>query len=422
MKKRSCRTVSRLAVAVAVGLSLVMAAVSAAIAEDQSGGLPGDWLSHYVTARSMGVGGAYVSTADEPLAALWNPAGFSQIFQNVVHFETTRLFEGTSVNGFSFARPGSRFPNFGFTILHLRSGDFERTNELNESMGTFSEGETAFLLSASKRIARRLTLGTNVKVIHQQIDVFSGSGVGADLGLLVELTPALRVGASVLNIGGPTLTLRSVGERYPVEFRGGVSAYLLGGRSVFTAEIDRRSSSKVSYHGGSEFWVHPSMALRVGYHRSAPSGGFSYRFASGIRIDYGMSNQELGATHRIGVSYQFGGFYASSEAYPPVFSPIGEQSVTRFDLKARAKSEIRNWRLDILDKSDQVVRSFSGQEAPPAHVMWDGKSESGLPLPDGIYRYTLVVIDDEGRRIEGRVRSVEITTAGPEGAIPIVVE
>jgi len=163
------------------------------------------------------------------------------------------------------------------------------------------------------------------------------------------------------------------------------------------------------------------LALRMGYNDSWFSGGASFDLANGMRFDYGMSNHLLGTVHRVGLSYGFGGFYASSKADPPVFSPIGAQSVTRFDLEARTKADAARWSFDIVDKSDQVVRRFSGAGKPPAHVMWDGKNESGMPLADGAYRYQLVVVDAEGRETVGRRQIVEITTAGPQGDVPIVI-
>ncbi|MCK5407273.1 MAG: hypothetical protein KAJ37_07460, partial [Candidatus Krumholzibacteria bacterium] len=117
-----------------------------------------------------------------------------------------------------------------------------------------------------------------------------------------------------------------------------------------------------------------------------------------------------------------GGFFASSEAVPPVFSPIGQQSITKFHLKTRTKTEATSWSLEIVDKSNQVVRRFSGKGAPPAHVMWDGKDEAGLPLPDGVYKYTLIVIDTEGRELLAHERTVEITTEGPQGTVPVFTE
>jgi hypothetical protein len=408
--------------ALAYGFSIAMAGGTTVRAEEQNGGVPGDWLSQYESARSMGIGGAFVAAADEPLGVIWNPAGLSQMDQNTVHFETVQLFEGTSINGFGFGMPGRRFPSVGITVLHLGTGDFIRTNDLNEPLGTFNEGETAFLLSAAKSLKPEFTLGANVKVIHQSIAEFKASGVGIDVGLIYNLSPSMRLGASLLNLGGPNLTLRSIDESFPAEFRGGLSMYLFDGRGLITAEVDHRSGPGASFHGGSEFWIQRSLALRFGFNDTSPGGGFSYRASPEVRLDYGLSDHELGVTHRIGISYRFGGFFASSDANPPIFSPIGEQSVTRFNLRAKAKSDISMWRLDIVDKSDQVVRSFSGRGNPPAHVMWDGKSETGFSLPDGGYRYWLVVEDEVGREITGRIRTVEITTTGPRGVVPVIIE
>lgn len=408
----------------AAALAIAIASVlffggSAAWAEDQTGGLPGEWLSRYLGARTAGVGGAFVAAADDPTGVVWNPAGLSLLAQNEVLFETTRLYESTSINTLSFAVPGRRIPSFGITILSLGSGDFERTNELNESLGEFKEGEMAFLLSASKNVTRKLYLGANLKVARQSVEDFSGSGVGADIGMLYQLTPALRLGASLLNIGGPTVSLRSTDEKYPIDFRGGLAVYFLSGRALVSGEIDHRSDAGTGFRFGTEFWVHSSLGLRFGYSEEAPAGGFSFRVTPGMQFDYAAVNEVLGVTHRIGLSYRFGGFYASSQADPPVFSPIGERSVTKFHLAAKTKADADGWTLEIVDKSNQLVRRFSGKGVPPAHVMWDGKDETGLPLPDGVYKYRLVVVDLEGRELDSHVREVEITTEGPKGAVPV---
>jgi hypothetical protein len=360
-----------------------------------------------------------VATANEATGVVWNPAGLTLLSQNQVYFETTRLFEDTSVNGFSVAFPARRFPSFGLTILSLRSGEFERTNELNESMGQFNEGDMAFILTASKSLNPRFSLGTNVKIVRQTIEEFDAAGVGVDVGLIYHVTPSLRLGSSMLNLGGPTLTLREIDESYPAEFRGGFALEFFSSRGMITGEINHRSGPGASFLGGAEFWVHPLMALRFGYAQDSPSGGFSYRVMPGMRFDYAATDHELGVTHRFGISYEFGGFFASSEAVPPVFSPIGQHSVTKFHLKAKTKAEAEKWNLEIIDKSGQVVRRFSGNGLPPAHVMWDGKDETGLQLPDGRYRYQLVVFDQEGRKISGHERKVEITTEGPQGTVPV---
>jgi hypothetical protein len=43
-----------------------------------------------------------------------------------------------------------------------------------------------------------------------------------------------------------------------------------------------------------------------------------------------------------------------------------------------------------------------------------------LLLSDGDYRYTLTVHDVEGRVIESHTRVVQISTGGPQGAVPVI--
>jgi hypothetical protein len=389
-------------------------------AEDQNGGAPGEWLSSFTGARTLGLGGAFVATADEPLGVVWNPAGLSRLDQNEARFETAHLFEGTSLNSLSFAVPGSRLPSFGVSMIHLSSGDFERTNELNDPLGTFSAGNTAFLLTASKNFTPRLSVGGNLKVVRQSVEEYSGGGVGVDVGAIYEVMPNLAIGLSMLNLAGPNITLRDTEESFPIEFRTGLATSFLGGRAMVTAEIDQIDGQGVRLRGGSEYWVQPAIGLRVGYDDHYPAGGFSYRFARGLQIDYGLTDHELGINHRVGVAYRFGGFFAHSQAQPEVFSPTGEQSVTKIELQSRTKAEAKDWGVSIVSKSDQVVRRFAGKGVPPAHLVWDGKDETGLPLPDGSYRYQLVVHDDQGREVSSSTQIVEIATSGPQGTIEFV--
>ena len=390
--------------------------------EEPTNGVPGDWLSRYAGARSVGMGGAFVASMDSPLGSLWNPAGLSVLSQNQVSFETSRLFESTSMHAIGFAIPSQRLPSFGLSIFNLRSGDFERTNDLNQSIGTFGESDIAFLLTASKNLSRELALGVTAKVVQQSLDDQSAVGVGADIGVLYDITPSFRVGASVLNVGGPSMQFRTIDETYPVEFRMGLALRLLDGRGLVSAEFDHQSGPGATLRTGGEFWVAHGLALRVGYDDTAPTGGFSYEVNPAFRFDYGVTNQVLGITHRVGLSYRFGGFFASSKAEPSVFSPIGSKSVTKIHLQARTKADVTSWSLEIVDQSGRVVRHFGGKGNPPSHVMWDGQDSVGLPLADGVYKYQLTVIDAQGRTIAGQERQVEITTEGPEASVPVIIE
>jgi hypothetical protein len=405
--------------AAALLAALVWAATPAA-AQQENAGNPGEWLSRYTSARTLGMGGAYVATADDPLGVLWNPAGISTMDQNELRFENARLFEDTSINGFGFAVPGSWLPSFGVSVVSMGSGDFQRTNDMNDPLGTFKNAETAYLLTASKAFSPRLSIGTNFKFVQQAVEDFNAQGFGMDLGVLFDVTPTIRVGGSVANLAGPSLKLRDVAEAYPVAFRGGVAAEMFNGRGLMSLELDQSTGLGASFHAGAEYWLQPMLALRAGFNDSYGTGGLTYHFAPQYQLDYAIADQPLGLTHRVGLSYRFGGFFASSKAEPAIFSPTGEKAVTKISLNARTKGEPDSWTLEIVNKSDEVVRRFAGQGQPPAHVQWDGKDETGMPLADGTYHYRLTVKDREGRSLMATNHTIEISTTGPEGKVPVI--
>ena len=299
-----------------LGIAIGAGAAAAQSTQAQTGGLPGEWLARYSNARSLGFGSANVAIADDPLGVMWNPAGLSFMNQDELRFENAQLFGETSLNSLGFAVPGSRWPSFGVSMVSLSSGDFERTNDVNDALGTFKEGETAWLLSASKAFSPRLALGANVKLVQQTVESFSANGTGVDLGALFQLTPGLKLGASMMNVGGPSLKLRDVTESYPSQLRGGAALGLLQGRAMIAVELDHADGLGTQFHGGAEYWILSGMALRMGWSPDGASGGFTYRVGPRYTIDYAAADHPLGLQHHVGVSAHFGGYYASSAAAP----------------------------------------------------------------------------------------------------------
>ena len=406
------------AVLLAAGLTLPISAAVAATSD--TGGYPGSWLLDYAGARTLGLGGAFVAVADDALGSLWNPAGLQRMNQNQLMFENVHLFEDTSVNSFGVAVPGNWLPSFGLSVVMLHSGDFQRTDELNDPLGTFSETETAYTLTMAKAINPHFQVGANIKMVQQSLESYSASGFGTDLGAIVDVGHGLHFGAMAANVGGPSIQLRSTAESYPTEYRIGGAYDMFRGRGLLVAQLDQVAATGTHYHAGTEYWLLPGIGLRAGIMDNRATGGFSYRFAPQYQLDYGVVDHPLGLSHRVGISYDFAGFFASSHADAEVFSPTGDKATTQISLNARTKGEPDSWKLNLVDKSGTVVRSFGGPGLPPSHVQWDGKNESGLPVADGYYSYTLEVKDKVGRVLTGTTRKVEISTTGPQGAVPIV--
>src|SRR5258705_6257806 len=202
MKRMSPSIVLNLALALALFLG-----AGSAWGEQENGGAPGSWLSTYVGARTLGLGGAFVGAADDASSVVWNPAGLSTLVPNELHMDAARLFEDTTIGSFGFAIPGNKLPSFGLTVLTLRSGAFEKTDEMNNPLGTFNESETAYIFTMSRAFTPRLAVGVNSKLVRQSIEDFNGGGFGFDIGAIASITPRLKVRAPAPNLGGPNNTL-----------------------------------------------------------------------------------------------------------------------------------------------------------------------------------------------------------------------
>lgn len=407
-----------LAVLLPLALALVLAPACAR-ADTAAAGDPGAWFARFTTARMLGLGGAGVATGPGALGALWNPAALSFHEQDELGFENARLFEDTGVNAFGLVVPGSRLPSVGLAMVSLHSGGFQRTDEMNNDLGTFDESETAWLLSLSHALSPRASVGASATMVRQSVESFSGGGFGFNVGGLMQVTPGLKLGLTLSDLGGPSITLRDTPEKWPMRVRGGGALTVLNGRGLIVAEVDQAAGPGVTFHGGTEYWLTPMLGFRAGVDDTRGTGGFTYRFAPQYELDYALADHPLGMTQRIGLSVRFGGFFSSSRAEPEVFSPTGERAVTQIALNAHTRADADHWSLDVMDKSDHVVRRFGGPGRPPDHVEWDGKDDTGLPLADGTYRYRLTVQDKEGRIMMSPIRKLEISTSGPQGAVPV---
>lgn len=98
------------------------------------------------------------------------------------------------------------------------------------------------------------------------------------------------------------------------------------------------------------------------------------------------------------------------------FSPNadGVKDVLRFLPEATSASTILSWSLSVLDASRQPVRRFTGNNAPPASVSWDGKNQTGGQAADGIYIGQLEVRYDTGATEQANSFEITLDTVAPK--------
>jgi hypothetical protein len=286
----------------------------------------GSFARDGVGGRAFGLGGAFVSIADDASATVWNPAGLAQLDGLSLEAMYTNKF-GQDID-FQFVGGCARLGEFGVGLTLVRSsiddipyyGDGE--GEVFSETQTLLLGSVAYNLSGALE-SGALLIGGNVKVYTHQLLEGTGSGVGVDLSALAEFDTAwgkVRVGVASLDIGNTALQWTGT-DHDPVNYvpwinKLGGSIWLLDGRLGLVADVDLAfgRSQLNRLHLGAEYWLVPALGARAGLIVGADgsrqfSGGGTLRW-QGFSFDYAyVPHPALGASHILSVEFHFPGWW-----------------------------------------------------------------------------------------------------------------
>ncbi len=163
-----------------------------------------NFLEIGVGSRAIGMGGAYVSVAEDVSAIYWNPAGLARLEHGEAGFVHTEWLADINFDNVSATVPMGNGMAIGAFVTTLNMGDMEvRTVEQPEGTGEmFQAGDMAMGVAYSAMVTRNLSLGVTGKYIHQRIWHMTASAMAVDMGLLFN-TPfkGLTLGMSLTNFG-----------------------------------------------------------------------------------------------------------------------------------------------------------------------------------------------------------------------------
>ncbi len=75
----------------------------------------------------------------------------------------------------------------------------------------------------------------------------------------------------------------------------------------------------------------------------------------------------------------------------------GDKSVLVIDQKGSSETL---WTASITDGAGKSVHSYRWEKSEPLLLMWDGTDDSGTPVPDGVYSYSITSTDEAGNVAE----------------------
>ncbi len=376
-------------------------------------GTPGEFLSWGTGARAQGMGRAFTGLADDVSALTYNPGGLA--FQNPLQITTHHvfLFYDTIYDFAAVSYPVSGIGTFGAAYLRLSSFGYDARDEQWNDLGEFSIGQSGVYLGYAREFFPWLGAGLNLKIVMEDNYDSNAVGYGADLGVMLRPAEYFSMGISVLNLVPPSIKLNEQAENYPMALKTGIAFKLFGDRVIPVMDVEKEFSDKdLKFRLGLELYPFQFLALRGGLDETEITAGLGV----GIKpyyVDYSLSVQEMGLTHRMSFTLAFGGFDVNLSAEPKIFSPVGVRKTTTISIYAVTKYEIEEWELAIYNEEGDPVRTYSDDGKPQPSIVWDGKDDRGLPVSDGEYKVRMTVIDKTGREIGSNTETVKISSAIP---------
>ncbi len=158
-----------------------------------------------VGARAIGMGGAFVGTADDVTSLYWNPAGVARLDHSEAIFTHTSWIADMSFDYAALSLPLENFGTLGLSFTSLTMPDMiVRTVERPEGTGErFTAGSFAVAAHYARTLSDKFSIGFTAKYISETIWDMSANGFAIDVGTLftTDFLNGMRIGASISNFG-----------------------------------------------------------------------------------------------------------------------------------------------------------------------------------------------------------------------------
>lgn len=254
----------------------------------EEGGYAGAFLRMGVGAKALGMGGAFVSVADDASAIHYNPAALSFIRQRVFTTAYRALSLGRRFSYLGFVQPLRHEAGVGIGWVNAGLDDIDGRDENGQPTGKLSDSENAITFCFSKRTFPHLAFGLAIRYFHQKLAGVSANTVGLGFGGIYKKEKRFSLGVSVQNLiskySWDTKDLWARGttttDTIPVNYRMGISYWLLRGRLLTALDLEKNLKQSMKYHIGADFMIYRDFHLRLGYNndRFTFGGGLSYKY------------------------------------------------------------------------------------------------------------------------------------------------
>lgn len=312
------------------------------------------YLLYQPSARSAGMGEAFVAIADDANATYYNPAALAddtkRNLSTTYYRPIPKLAPDIFTSFGAYTQSIRGVGNLGFSLNYTSFGTQYRTDEQGQDLGTFTSFGLALGVSYGTYFTKTMSLGVTLKLIHENL---AGQGAGAELGKGAGTSFASDIGfmwkasdrftlAWVLRNIGPNMTFidENQSDPLPQNLTVGVAYKILDRESysvLFTTDIYKplvdegffsfvtgwsdgpgdEEFKDIDYHMGVEWRYNlsedSSFALRAGYSldrdgdRKTPTLGLGlkYNWASFDISYFANNNAAIRNVYRVTGGFTF---------------------------------------------------------------------------------------------------------------------
>ncbi|MCK5218756.1 PorV/PorQ family protein [bacterium] len=348
--------------------------------------------------RALALSGAFVAVADDVSSLFWNPGGLARIEQIEISAMHIELFFDTPYDFLGVAYPLLDWGTFALGAVRVST---EGIILRNEKAGIIDSGEGSldrreFLIGFGREFPLGFQAGITVKIDQQRLLDESASGVGLDIGVLYHLPGEqfaqwsgikaidwknLTFGLTLQNVIGSRLRINESADVLPLNYKAGI-AYQYEHRDAFNQRfLVTGSWEKSTWRAGRpamglEYSIMDFAALRGGISSKAWTAGAGMQYA-GARLDYALSGEALGLSHRFSLAYRFGTSVSEQRRIRATrrqaeIDRESEQRAqaavekTRLTLEKKLKAEARRYRREkkaMLAKRKQLIKAEQLRQA-----------------------------------------------------------
>ena len=268
--------------------------------------------------RAIALGRSFVSIADDASAVYWNPAALRNVQSKQLMFMYMPLFgdfTGADYTFFGAVYPTLNAGAFGAGFQRIAT-TFESYDDFSRPTGEGDYSESQVLVSyaferTSKWLLGSLATGATFKIVSQNVDPFSSTAPGIDLGFRWRplSSRSFAIGVNLQDLSGAEHKLDAATDvtyRTVMAGAGYVREFANGSALRFALEVDLPEKADNNYHAGAEYAFARYISLRAGYDDGNVSFGVGFNI-SNYGVDYAyFTRDEAGTSHPVSFTMDVG--------------------------------------------------------------------------------------------------------------------